>query len=158
MKLVPQPNKLVQTVNSQTGAVATSAVQIPLDDTIPQIGEGAQVLTATITPRSLANKLLIRVVLQVAQNSAGGSYIIGALFQDAGNNALAAGVTYIPGTSQNKNIIFEHYMTVNTIAATTFTVRVGPSLAVTVTLNGQAGARLLGTTYISSITITEMRA
>ena len=53
---------VVQVVNTQTGAVATGTTIMPGDDTIPQITEGNEYLTRTITPTDAANTLLITVV------------------------------------------------------------------------------------------------
>ena len=49
-------------------------------------------------------------------------------------------------------------MTAGTTSATTFKVRIGGNSSVTVTLNGQSGARRLGGVASSSITITEVAA
>ena len=43
---------VLQVVQTQTGAVATTTVTIPFDDTIPQITEGAEFITLAITPKS----------------------------------------------------------------------------------------------------------
>ena len=54
--------KIIQVVNTQDGAVATSTITIPMDDTIPQNTEDDEYMTLTITPNSTSNKLLIEVV------------------------------------------------------------------------------------------------
>ncbi len=54
--------KIIQVVNTQDGAVATSTITIPMDDTTPQNTEDDEYMTLTITPNSTANKLLIEVV------------------------------------------------------------------------------------------------
>ena len=53
--------RLVQVVNTQTGAVATGTTVMPIDDTIPQNTEGDQYMTLAITPTHASNKLLIEV-------------------------------------------------------------------------------------------------
>ncbi len=54
--------KIIQVVNTQDGAVATSTITIPMDDTTPQNTEDDEYMTLTITPNSTSNKLLIEVV------------------------------------------------------------------------------------------------
>jgi hypothetical protein len=43
-------NRLLQVVNTTTGAVATGTTVMPFDDTIPQSGEGDQYMSLAITP------------------------------------------------------------------------------------------------------------
>lgn len=146
--------KVVQVVNYQTGAVATGATALPNDDTIPQITEGAEFLTCTITPRDVNNILFIQVIAVVA--TATNTFIGMALFQDATANALA-GCQEVPGTAAWPFLLsLNHYMTAGTISPTTFSVRIGGPGGITITLNGQAGARIFGGVMSSSITITEL--
>jgi hypothetical protein len=155
--VTPHVGGIVQIVNTQTGAVATMTTLIPSDDTIPQITEGTQVLSATITPKSAANKLKIDVVLYTQESTGGNTVITGALFQDATANALAAGFSQNGTTYNDPPIVFTHYMDAGGVAATTFTVRVGPQASATVTLNGSGGVRMFGGVLRSSITITEIK-
>ena len=54
---------VVNVVNHQFGSMLNlgdgTSVQIPYDDTIPLITEGAEVMTLAITPKSTTNKLKI---------------------------------------------------------------------------------------------------
>lgn len=148
--------KLVQVVNTQTGAVATGGTVIPIDDTIPQITEGDQYMTRTITPTDAANVLKIDVVLFATSN--GVNWIIAALFQDATANALAAFANYQTTAGGGCSCVFTHYMVAGTTSSTTFRVRAGrdASAGTTITFNGGTGARFLGGVMASSITISEI--
>lgn len=148
---------VVQTANTQSGAVATGTTVLPFDDTIPQSGEGIEFLTLAITPKSATNKLKIDVVINLA-NSAAGGQLIAALFRDSGADALAASAVYYAGGGQIHCIKFTHYMTSPGTSETTFKVRAGGNNAGTTTLNGTAGGRQLGGVMASSITITEFKA
>lgn len=148
---------VVQVVNSNTGAVATGTTLVPNDDTIPQNTEGDEYLTASITPTSATNKLLIQCVIQLA-TSAAGEMMICALFQDTTANSLAAEMQYAPSSGQPRPFVITHYMTAGTTSATTFKIRAGNTTTGTMTINGVAGARKLGGVMISSITITEILA
>ena len=79
--------KVVQVVNTETGAVATGTTVIPFDDTIPQSTEGTQFMSLAITPTNSSHKLKIEVVLFATVTAT--PWIIAALFQDSGANAIA---------------------------------------------------------------------
>ncbi len=147
---------VVQVVNVQTGAVNTGATVLPLDDTIPQSGEGNEFMTLAITPTNASNKLKIEVVAQLASSAAAAQGLSLALFQDATAGALAA--NYMVGTAADYSyeLVIIHYMTAGTTSETTFKVRGGAHAAATVTFNGTAAGRIFGGVIASSITITEI--
>lgn len=147
-------SRVVQVVNTQTGAVASGTTVLPYDDTIPQNTEGDQFLSLAITPTNASHLLRIDVVLQVSHSAVNTVSI--ALFQDSTANALAAsGANSIAASPQAG--VLTHYMTAGTTSATTFKVRAGGSGAGTLTVNGNGGARRFGGVIVSSITITEIR-
>lgn len=146
---------IIQTVNTTSSAVVSSAGTIPQDDTIPQITEGIEVMTLAITPTSTTNKLKIETVVNISCNAA--SQGTCALFQDSTANALAAAFSAMYAASATVNICIIHYMTAGTTSATTFRVRCGANTG-TVTFNGIGAARLYGGVISSSITITEIAA
>jgi uncharacterized membrane protein YgcG len=150
-------NLVLQSVNSQTGAVATGSTTIPLDDTIPQNTEGTEFLTASITPTKSTSKLLIQVVI-VLSASTGNQFLACALFQDSTANALAVTNTYNNQATGTSQLTLNYYMTAGTTSSTTFKVRAGGSSAGTFTLNGTGGGRSYGGAMASSITITELNA
>lgn len=76
-----------------TPAVTTT---IPLDNTIPQISEGTQVLQVQITPKSATNKLRVRVS-GMWTNSSGPATNVWAIF-NGGANAIRAAAGYVPVT------------------------------------------------------------
>ena len=145
---------VVQTVSYQTGAVATGTGVIPYDDTIPQIGEGNEYMTLSVTPRSATSKLIIEVIFNATLN--GTVNIAVALFQDATANALAAISYSPPAAGYMENLSLRHSMTSGTTGTTTFRVRAGPTSAATMTFNGSGGARIFGGVMASSIIIQEV--
>lgn len=147
---------IVQTVNHQDGAVATGTNIIPLDDTVPQNTEGDEYMSLSITPTKATNKLLIEVVMQLA-SSDNTTAMIGALFQDATVNALAANFATKDGSiNATSTVVFRHYMTAGTTSVTTFKVRGGVGFVGTTTFNGFSSVRKMGGVMASSITITEI--
>lgn len=145
----------IQTVNTQTGAVATGSTTVPFDDTIPQKTEGDQYMSLTITPTNAANKLKIDVV--VVGSDSGGGQLTAMLFQDDASDALAATSVYDDTGNYFSLITFTHYMTAATTSATTFKVRAGSNSTGTFTFNGIGSARKYGGVAASSITGTELQ-
>mgnify|MGYP003117332614 CR=1 len=146
---------IIQVVNVQTGALVTGTTVMPMDDTIPQNGEGVQVMTLAITPTHASNKLLITVNSFLAHSFNGEIAMTAALFQDSTAGALAATST-TGAVNQAMNISLTHFMAAGTTNATTFKVRAGDSHSGTLSFNGQSGARRHGGVGASSITITEI--
>jgi hypothetical protein len=147
-------NKVAQVVSTLSTGVNTGTTRIPIDDTIPQITEGDEYMTCTITPTSALSTLVIQVVICLSA-SAGASNVV-ALFQDTTANALAA---VHAGTSSAAGWILvatlQHTMVAGTTSATTFRVRASCNSG-TLTFNGTAGGRLFGAITKSSIVITEI--
>lgn len=149
---------ILQVVNVQDGASATTTTVFPIDDTIPQNTEGGQFLSASITPKHANNKLMIDVFLFGGENTDTSNVFGCALFQDSTANALAAGVSKGPTGTQlfPDSIHFRHYMTAGTTSSTTFKVRAGLPDAGTFRFNG-ADTRYMGGVMASSLTITEIK-
>jgi hypothetical protein len=146
--------KIVQVVNTETGAVNSGSTIIPYDDTIPQNTEGDEFMTLAITPTNASNKLKIEVVAWLSPSVA--RFVTAALFQDSTANALAAMSQYESFGTGMKCVSFTHYMTAGTTSSTTFKVRGGCDTSGTTTFNGQSAGRKLGGVAASSITITEI--
>jgi hypothetical protein len=151
------PGAVVQVVSTNYSAVATGTTLIPEDDTIPQITEGTEFMTRTISPRSATNRLLITAKAFISQSSATND-VIGALFQDSTANALAAQDVSLGAAGGMTNLVIEHDMVAGTTSSTTFRFRAGPAVAATVTFNGFGGARKFGGITLSSIKIIEYKA
>lgn len=147
----------VQIVETDFITAGTSAAVIPTDDTIPQITEGVEIMTAAITPKFATSTLYVEVLVNCAVNTLGSS-CVAAVFQDAGVNALAAAFVQGGGNDFGSQVAVRFKVAAGTTTARTFRVRVGPGTAVTMTYNGNAGTRRFGGANISSIKITEVLA
>lgn len=149
---------IVQTVNTQTGEVATGTTTIPSDDSIPQNTEGNEYMTRNITPTNATNILRIEVVCHLAHNSAN-TIMAGALFQDSNSNAIAVGIGAKANVANTVGIVnFTYNMVAGTTSSTVFNLRGGCNSAGTTTFNGVSGTRRYGGILTSSITITEIKA
>ena len=146
----------IQTVNQQTGAVVTGTTTIPADDTIPQITEGDEYLSVSVTPTNASNKLFIQVIITFANSFAGG-YGSAALFDNPTASAICAQMQYLAAADRPVTFSFNYYMTAGTTSTKSFRVRAGADSAGTTTLNGFGGNRKLGGMFLSSITVTELK-
>lgn len=117
---------IIQAITGVVSTEATSNTIIPLDNTIPQITEGEELITLTITPKSATNILLLELTCNMVGMSAIGTFI-GALFQDATANALAVAATKITAVADASQLTLVHRMVAGTVAATTFRIRYGGS-------------------------------
>jgi len=135
------PGAVVKDAYALTTAVSSSAATTPTDDTIPQSGEGAEILTRAITPTAAMNMLEIETHVQVAASAA--DNVVLHLHQDAVANALAASMITTGGANNRELMMLRHRMLAAAASSTTFKTRVGGAGA-TITINGSAGARLMG--------------
>lgn len=155
----PLPGQVVQFTRTQTGAVATGSTQIPIDDTIPQSGEGFQVMAApAITPVSAANVRRTTVVANMghAVNSA---IMVAAAFKDSDAGAFAASLSVDLGTNGNAPAAsFDDQRLFGSTSATTIKCRIGSGSVGTTTFNGANSGRLLGGVMASSLQVSEIMA
>ena len=144
----------VKQVRASTTTNATLTTTIPKDNTIPQNTEGTQILSASITPASSSNILLIEANAWGEVSGTLSTQM--ALFQDSTANALAAaeGVTQ-QNAGYGAPVYLRYYMTAGTTSSTTFNIRVGPNTATFYFLADSGATRLYGGVGIAVLTITE---
>ncbi len=138
-------------------ANADLTATIPYDDTIPQNTEGTQILSATITPKTVTNRLRVRIVIWGSIVGSGDAFMV-ATFQnavanaiDAGSGAIAAAATALTST------VREFEFVPASTSAQTINVRVGGS-STTVRLNGSTSARRFGGVSKCTLVIEEITA
>jgi hypothetical protein len=137
----------------------TCSTIINQDNSIPQqSAEGTLVISATITPTNANNKLRIEFDADCVGHSSGG-YILVALFQDATEDALKAGVAfYFSSGLAGSPVRLVHTMTAGTILATTFKIHIGPAGAFSAYVNADnTGTRLFGGVSSANLRITETK-
>jgi hypothetical protein len=137
-----------------TNALVTASTVIPRDDTIPQNTEGDEVLTCSITPTSASNRLRVTATGWHCSPSTG--YKTGAIFRDTTANALkAADIGGYPADNCSNFSIVQEDAAAAT-SATTYKLRIGPSSALNIYVNGIGAARLFGGVGGTSIQIDEI--
>lgn len=135
------------------------ATDIPLDDTIPQITEGTEIVTATITPTSASNRVRVRFSGFASNNGAccGTGTVTVALFQDATANALTA-VTHRAGVgaSSPAQVTLEHEYVPGTTSTITLRIRTGRSGGGNLRYNGTNTARYFGGVAAATLVLEEI--
>lgn len=144
----------IQIVTAFSNTADNTATTIPYDNSIPQITEGKEFLTVTITPKLGTSKLRIKFSGFVGNSGANRTSI--ALFQDANANALAA----VPSPTLSATDVCPvaiDWISVAAIAgvATTFRIRFGPS-AGTGYMNQASGVALFGAAANSTLSVEEI--
>ena len=129
---------------------------IPYDDTIPQVGEGTEILSVSITPKTTTNRIRIRF-----QGFCGGNASVGtmscALFINGAANAVQVSSTFNSTTDQPMNLVMEHEYVPGSTSAQTISVRVGPNGG-TMRMNGTSGARRFGGAASATLVLEEIIA
>ncbi len=155
----PGPGEVIQYVYTSRSDRVTLNSNIPIDDTIPQSGEGVQVLTLAITPHSASNLLVIKFYGFVGPNGMLTAPVI-ALFQDATANALAAtsgSVVFWGGNNTDLGTaVLSHTMAAGTTSSTTFKIRIGMLPGLFGYLNGNNVSRNFGGRASSVLEIWEI--
>jgi hypothetical protein len=162
---VPLSGAVLQVVYASTTANTSGNTAIPLDNTIPQITEGVEMLTSTITPKSATSNLIIQATMYFGETANGANYPAAALFRDSTANALATGYNRAAFNAFDAAapVQITHSVASSSTSATTFKVRCGLDATQTIVLNGVTNNTpsyqypVYGGTFRSSITIWEVQ-
>lgn len=152
----PMPGETVQRVVDRYTAYSSSSASIPIDDTIPQSTEGAQIASASITPKNAANLLRVRVSGSYAASAASwGSF---ACFLNSDANAFMSGHSVVSAGIWAHFIGGEGSTGMAGAGAQTVALRFGSSGATWV-MNGAHGAsRYFGGTQGTVLSVEEICA
>lgn len=155
--LPASPGSLIQIVEATPYTTATSfTATIPNDSTIPQITEGQEFITVTITPKSATNRLRVEFSAGMVDGSAAIA-VISALFQDATANALAASCNVVAAAAYTTSLLLRHEFAAGTTSPTTLRIRMGVSAGTGYVNRRQSGETLGGTSSLR-LTVTEVQA
>jgi len=145
---------VLQVVETSSYANLTTTASIPFDDTIPQISEGSQYLTVSITPKYDDSNLFITFSGTFSISTSAVAVI--ALFKDAVTDAIEASPETI-GTTGSANIQLLHKVVSGATSSITFRIRAGTT-AGTLESNGVSSARKLGGVSGIHLSVTEVKA
>jgi hypothetical protein len=149
------PGAVVQSAYAEYTANADLSAAIPLDDTIPQITEGTQILSAAITPSSTTSKIRARFQCQFIDNTAARN-AMAALFLNSRTDALRTAFSSSGGAGFAQVITLEHEHIPGATTAQTYSIRVGPQGG-TIRLNGTGTARLFGGSSAATLVLEEIK-
>lgn len=116
------PGKVAQVVTATSSTAASTTTGIPQDDTVPQNTEGAEYLTASITPTNASSTLIIEFQ---AWGSAG-AQLMTAFFVDSTADAIHAAAHTSNGVGYPVLITERHILSAGSTSARTYKVRFGP--------------------------------
>lgn len=158
-----QSGAILQVVYSEVTIPVPGTGLIPYDNTIPQITEGFEFITATITPKSASSYLLVEVNTTMSESTNTSDWLIGAVFRDANPNAIVAGFTDMAwqlsvGAANNYSespMVLKKRVASGSTAPTTFRFRAGGN-AGPVEINRFGGTQYLGGSIITTMTVTEI--
>jgi hypothetical protein len=153
---------VIQSVRTVSNVATSTNSIIPLDNTVPQSNEGAQLITATLTPVSTGT-LLVEFycpIFRIANNVGAAQYAIFTLFQNGNNNALAAEVIYVDTVNTNSSdTAYLKYIFTPAVQniPITFSINYGSNAGLTLALltAGNVPATLGGIPQLS-LTVTEI--
>ena len=146
---------VIQTVSATPYVANTNIIAvIPGDDTVPQIAEGTQILTLSITPRFADSQI------RLTFNGSGGvttqGTMIAALFRSPVTNALKV-TQHLLAANFRGELNIDWIDSPATTSATTYTIRVGAGSANTIRMNGTATARLFGGAAACTLVAQEIK-
>lgn len=156
--LIAESGSIVQTVSVSSSTRDTTTTVIPADNTIPQITEGKEYLTLSITPKFSTSRIRLRAAMMVSSDTVGGG-VIAALFADAVANALSAKMVFISavGYLLDLTLVAEH--TPGDTAAHTYRLRFGPNVGTqNAIMNGFSGGAAFGGASLVWFVAEEIRA
>ena len=134
---------------SSTEFVITNV--IPFDNTIPQNGEGQQIISGTITPTKSTSKILGIVSLN---GDGDGTSTVVAAFRSLVASAIDA--TWVKDIRYSSLVAFQFIDTPATTSSVTYTIRCGPGGAGTLYVNRSDAASVLGGSNKISLTLLEI--
>jgi hypothetical protein len=152
---MPLPGHRIQLARHHVGDRVATATTIPDDDTIPQVTEGAEMFSVTLSPSSAAN--LLRSSSQCTVGNTGGVNWAQVLFRDGGADGLAA-VADRNGANEATSSSMSHLVLAGGSASTEFTLNLGPLSASTLSLNAVGATRRFGGVHASYLEIEEIMA
>lgn len=148
---------VLQVVYAENNIVGSGSLTIPADGTIPQITEGNEILTCTITPKKANSRLLIEFTPSCQDATGGGDNLTVACFRNGVPNSLyqtssdaSSGLNVVENSITGRFII--NTPSTDTL---TFSLRAGLSVGV-IRWNELRYNSSIFTPTFTTITITEI--
>ena len=146
--------KLIDHSTVEYGDVAIAAPNaIPFDNSAPQAsGEGATMMSASVTIKRAGNKIHVTGVAEVSTDA--GAYIIAAAFIGAATDAISVKAVNC-ATGVLVSVPIDFWYTTTAAGSLSVAINIGSNAAANITLNGVGGTRVFATTSKSVLNIFE---
>jgi hypothetical protein len=142
---------IVQSALAEDGTQQTITASIPADNSIPQITEGVQIFSLTMTPKSTSNRMKVLFSANILNLSAI-QYTVVALFE--GNTCVGAS-RWTQASNGLAPISLQFYFNPSSTSETVYTMRLGPNSG-TCYFNGNGSGPTLGGLNKSKFYIEEL--
>ena len=119
--------------------------------------EGTEILSAAITPKSTTNRIRIRFQ-GWGGGLLGGTHNVCAAFVNGGADAVAASAQRYSEGNQPYPMFLEHEYVPGSTSTQTITIRVGPAVSTTWSVNGVGGSRYFGGVAKCTLVLEEVSA
>lgn len=149
-------SKILQVVSVFDGIVATGTTTIPLDNSVPQITEGDQYMSLSITPLNAGSILIITSKATLSSATVGTVIVTASLFRDSTADSIGTTDETFGGNNRAAGFTVNASVPANSTSTTTIKFRAGSHIAGTTSFNGPLGIQRYGGTYDSNITIWEV--
>lgn len=142
--------------NYTTNAAITGAGNIiPVDDTVPLVTEGLQIISVSLTPKTTTNKLRCRFTGQ--GTGAAAANLTYAIF--VGSTCIDSSIAQNTAADVPATMASEAEFSPASVAAQTIQVRIGIQVAAaSIRLNGTSTARLFGGASGATLVVEEIKA
>lgn len=150
VSLFPAGTVIDRAYDDYTSSSALTS-NIPADNSIPQVGEGTQILSASITPKSTTNRIRVRAEVPLGLPSGASGIGCVALFRNGGTNAIDARFPRLVDGFGNYCAALEFEHVPASTSAQTYTIRAGGAsfdVYVNADLNGRLGGGVSRATLI----------
>jgi hypothetical protein len=140
-------------MSSVTGSATTT---VPIDNTIPQIGEGDEIWSQNYTPVLQNSNIIVEFDYTLSASAA--ANVTTSLFVTGGADAVAAKLQNITASGSMEHCTIRYNYTNTTTGVKDFSVRCGPGAAGTVFFNMRGPATpLYSTAALMTFRFTETR-
>lgn len=147
---------VLQTVSVVNTTPASMTAIVPPDSTKPQISEGTQILSASITPSSTSNKILCRYV--GSANISASGLVLYSLHKSGVNDALQSGYGAMFSADACTGTAIEFIDSSASTSEQTYSIRMGPNAALTIYINRfWSNATLLGGALGQTLVLQEIK-
>jgi hypothetical protein len=145
------PNHAYAEYATNSSDITTPA--IPIDNTIPQITEGTQILSVAHAPRRTDSR--VRATFR-GMGFVSNSNWVAAMFAGAGPDAVRAGAWVCPSGSNGSEGVLVYEYAPGSVSSVTWSVNVSGAFGAAMRMNGTTSGRLFGGVAAATLHVEEL--